>query len=62
MQIERQQEMQRKSKQVNVLQNRLLQKIQNERRYNSRLEHAKEGALEVKEQRSVIMDLKQHMK
>lgn len=62
MQLERQQEMQRKSKQVSVLQNRLLQKIQNERRFNSRLDQAKDGAMEVKEQRHVIMDLKQHMK
>lgn len=45
-----------------MLQNRLLQKIQNERRFNSRLEQAKDGALEVKEQRHVIMDLKQHMR
>ncbi len=54
--------MQKKSKQVNVLQSRLLQKIQNERKYHSRLEAAKEGASEVKEQRGVIMDLKQHMR
>ena len=62
MQIERDREMQRKSRQVNVLQNRLLQKIHNERKFHSRLEAAKEGATEVKEQRNVILDLKSHMK
>lgn len=61
MQIEKDREMRQKSKQVNVLQTRLLEKIQNERKFHSRLEAAKDGASEVKEQRNVIMDLKQHM-
>jgi phenylalanyl-tRNA synthetase alpha subunit len=41
---------------------RLQAKIEQERRAQSRLESLKEGALEVKEQRGVIMDLKHQLK
>jgi hypothetical protein len=38
------------------------QKIEVEKRARSRMEVMREGALEVKEQRAVILDLKSHLK
>lgn len=51
-----------KQKQSLALQMRLQAKVEQERRAQSRLESLKEGALEVKEQRGVILDLKHQLK
>lgn len=60
--IEREKELVKRSRQVGVLQTRLMQKLESEKRQNKRLELVKEEALEVKEQRQVITELKQQMR